>query len=408
MKRSTALRIGAELIPVLLVLACLGGSLALVIAAHRRQADAVHERATAVVMVSTKPVPPKPRPVPGPAPPPVPEPVPEPPEDPTAPIVAAYGTQADEQRSEAARADARTAGAGGRPAPGQGGDRTLAAARAARPRPGRTPRCPGRSPRNRGRRPGPLPRRAGPAPRPGKGRVGRGPGPAPGRLRRRSLPRRARHLATSDRAGVPRRHGQDSARRTELQHPGAGRRLHCAVEKPDCGGRPPRVRRARLDVAPDGGTIVPYILFVIRPDGIRPYYEARGRLEHLGIAFGYELVGQDAVLDFPDLDDPAEWPGAPPRPITPLAPNRQPALADGRPGITGRRLGTTDRPETNGRPGRTGRPGVGGDGPYVWHAPEPPARRLPAVPVAASPSATSNATCPAASSTTRPRIAAAS
>ena len=59
--------------------------------------------------------------------------------------------------------------------------------------------------------------------------------------------------------------------------------------------------------SPDGRAVVPYLLFVIRPDGIRPYYEARSRLEPLGITFGYELVDADADIEYPDLADVSEW-----------------------------------------------------------------------------------------------------
>ncbi|AGA30331.1 hypothetical protein [Singulisphaera acidiphila] len=62
---------------------------------------------------------------------------------------------------------------------------------------------------------------------------------------------------------------------------------------------------------PDGAPTVPYIFFVVRPDGIRPFYDARARLESLGIAFGYELVDQDMEIDYPDLDHPDEWDGSP-------------------------------------------------------------------------------------------------
>jgi hypothetical protein len=65
--------------------------------------------------------------------------------------------------------------------------------------------------------------------------------------------------------------------------------------------------KAQAALTPDGASCVPYILFVVRPDGIRPYYVARTRLEPLGVAFGYELVEQDEEIDFPDLDDPAQW-----------------------------------------------------------------------------------------------------
>jgi hypothetical protein len=61
------------------------------------------------------------------------------------------------------------------------------------------------------------------------------------------------------------------------------------------------------NASPDGERIVPYLLFLVRPDGIRAYYEARDRLEAIGIAFGYELVDQSAEFDFPDLNDLREW-----------------------------------------------------------------------------------------------------
>jgi hypothetical protein len=59
--------------------------------------------------------------------------------------------------------------------------------------------------------------------------------------------------------------------------------------------------------SPDGDPVTPYIYFIVRPDGIRPYYEARARLEPLGIAFGYELVDQETEIDFPDFDDLVSW-----------------------------------------------------------------------------------------------------
>jgi hypothetical protein len=64
--------------------------------------------------------------------------------------------------------------------------------------------------------------------------------------------------------------------------------------------------------SPDGAPVVPYLVFVIRPDGIRAYYEARARLEPLGISFGYELVPQDLKINFPDLADLETWDGTTP------------------------------------------------------------------------------------------------
>ena len=68
-----------------------------------------------------------------------------------------------------------------------------------------------------------------------------------------------------------------------------------------------RINRAG---SPDGSPVVPYLgAFLVRPNGIRPYYEVRARLEPLGIAFGYELVEQDLVVDIPDYDDLTTWDG---------------------------------------------------------------------------------------------------
>ena len=69
--------------------------------------------------------------------------------------------------------------------------------------------------------------------------------------------------------------------------------------------------RIQGTTGPDGAPTVPYIFFVVRPDGIRPFYDARARLESLGIAFGYELVDQNMEIDYPDLDHPDEWDGSP-------------------------------------------------------------------------------------------------
>ena len=63
---------------------------------------------------------------------------------------------------------------------------------------------------------------------------------------------------------------------------------------------------------PDGAPAVPYLVFLVRPDGIRAYYEARTCLEPLGIAFGYELIEQDLVVEIPNFDDLTTWDGSVP------------------------------------------------------------------------------------------------
>jgi len=63
--------------------------------------------------------------------------------------------------------------------------------------------------------------------------------------------------------------------------------------------------------SPDGAPVVPYFVFLVRPDGVRSYYEVRARLEPLGIAFGYELVAADMEIHVPNFDDVAAWDGSP-------------------------------------------------------------------------------------------------
>ena len=70
---------------------------------------------------------------------------------------------------------------------------------------------------------------------------------------------------------------------------------------------------------PDGTPAVPYIVFLVRPDGIGAYYLARTCLEPLGIAFGYELVEQKLAVNIPDFDDLTTWDGSMPLDV-PLEP----------------------------------------------------------------------------------------
>ncbi|MDB5352293.1 MAG: hypothetical protein JWN86_3540 [Planctomycetota bacterium] len=103
--------------------------------------------------------------------------------------------------------------------------------------------------------------------------------------------------------------------------------------------------RARDTATPDGAPSVPYLMFIVRPDGIRPYYAVRSLLEPLGIAYGYELADADWEIEFPDLNDPSEWseiPGPKTSPTWPpppasgeLADRRGPGNFDRGPGIVG-------------------------------------------------------------------------
>src|SRR5262249_35035423 len=48
-----------------------------------------------------------------------------------------------------------------------------------------------------------------------------------------------------------------------------------------------------------------YLLLLVRPDGILNYYCTAEALKGLPVAFGYELIDADWVLDFPQGDGPA-------------------------------------------------------------------------------------------------------
>src|SRR5208337_1080841 len=94
----------------------------------------------------------------------------------------------------------------------------------------------------------------------------------------------------------------------------------------------------QMSESPDGAPVVPYFVFLVRPDGIRPYYEIRARLEPLGIAFGYELIEQDLKVDVPDFDNLATWDGTIPldEPLMPAPAGGNNGAGVGDPGTEGR------------------------------------------------------------------------
>ncbi len=55
-----------------------------------------------------------------------------------------------------------------------------------------------------------------------------------------------------------------------------------------------------------GDTQEPYPLLLVRPDGIAAYYVAREALSSWGAEFGYELVGQNWELEYPEPDPQLE------------------------------------------------------------------------------------------------------
>lgn len=65
-------------------------------------------------------------------------------------------------------------------------------------------------------------------------------------------------------------------------------------------------RREQLD--PEAA---PYVLFLVRPSGVRSYYDARALLEPTGLAFGYELIEDDWVVEIsPEAGGPPSDPGS--------------------------------------------------------------------------------------------------
>src|SRR5208282_3442021 len=133
----------------------------------------------------------------------------------------------------------------------------------------------------------------------------------------------------------------------------------------------------QMSESPDGSPVVPYFVFLIRPDGIRPYYEIRARLEPLGIAFGYELIEQDLKVDVPDFDNLATWDGTIPldEPLMPAPAGGNNGAGDG---LAWPSAGTASREHLGGagselaaRPGNkpgVGDPGTEGRSPdeFVW------------------------------------------
>lgn len=62
---------------------------------------------------------------------------------------------------------------------------------------------------------------------------------------------------------------------------------------------PLAIQRAMKDKNPHEAA-GPYVLFLVRPDGIANYYKAQSALKGYHLDFGYELVDQHWVLDFSD------------------------------------------------------------------------------------------------------------
>ena len=357
-------KIGAELLPVFLILACMVGTCVLVIATYRRASASRKMRAKVPVSVAAVDPPPPPRVEPSPEPPPPPpEPPPRPPEeDPTRMILARIGAEEVEQLLEAQAAD--------RKAEALERARQVAEAESRRWRRRETlVRSQVDSLSERARK---LEEETDAL-----------------ALERDALARErdatkavlAKARIRSSYAVLPNKAENGTWRRpiivecsngaVKLQPNGPSFTLLDlsavlgARQSPLVAAVVHEVVRAQAKATPDGAPAVPYIFFIVRPDGIRPYYEARARLEPLGIAFGYELVDQDMELDYPDLDNLDEWDGSAPLQLPLVMTGSNDAPRPSR--VSGRDRG--DSPDAFVWPGRSQGPPAEGDSPGSGEAP---------------------------------------
>ncbi len=113
----------------------------------------------------------------------------------------------------------------------------------------------------------------------------------------------------------------------------------------------------------------PYPLLLVRPAGIEAYYAARAALDTWGSEFGYELVGSDWTLKFPEPDPRlAELT----RQVVAEARVRQQEYIRSSPQLARQRPRTTYHARSHGgfvpEHGGGGRGGAGGSGPGGWEA----------------------------------------
>ena len=69
------------------------------------------------------------------------------------------------------------------------------------------------------------------------------------------------------------------------------------------GGASAGWRRQKEQLPPaEASAFTPYLMLLVRPDGVVSYYRFREALHSLKIDFGYEFIDADWVLDFPADD----------------------------------------------------------------------------------------------------------
>jgi hypothetical protein len=64
----------------------------------------------------------------------------------------------------------------------------------------------------------------------------------------------------------------------------------------------------------------PYLMLLVRPEGVNTYYRLQRTLDGLEVDFGYEFIDPDWVLDFPEEEAPAAQPWMATAPVAPLPP----------------------------------------------------------------------------------------
>jgi hypothetical protein len=134
-------------------------------------------------------------------------------------------------------------------------------------------------------------------------------------------------------------------------------------------------RRIAQRNAADASAGTPYLLMLVRPDGIETYYHTLTYLSGLKIDFGYEFIESDWVLDFPEKEDgapqpwmtaqwrppaigPATPPGPLPRPVPSLGGNGR-WIAGSRSALLGTPISAGGDSPNGGDPGRNGIAGAG-------------------------------------------------
>lgn len=89
-----------------------------------------------------------------------------------------------------------------------------------------------------------------------------------------------------------------------------------------------RIARQKADNPPEPGNepVVPYLLVLVRPDGIANYYRTQQALSSLHIDFGYEFVESDWYFDFGGDHATQPWQMATKAPPTPMPVGPPPAM----------------------------------------------------------------------------------